>query len=476
LKRSFTKLVLLVGFSLMTFVPAFAQEDIVIDFVHIFAGEGDTRRDVLRGIADAFEAENPGITINLSAPSPDYIENFNRSLLDASQGNAPHVVQVEEGLTQLAIDSGFFLPIQDLASEEQLAQLEGILPVVRAYYEVSDVTWSVPWNSSNPVVYYNKTLTDLLGVEVPTDRPMTFAEVIEICERITSFSEAIKAVNPAFTACISFPVASWFAEQWVAMQNGLIANNDNGRSARATEMLYTSPEMLNVGAFYQELTEKGLFTYTGTPNNYNGEGALFGGGATVFHINSTAGITLFVDGFAGAGVNLGIAPLFVPNEEATNGVTVGGASVWVTAGKSEAETQAATDWVFFLTNAENDIRWHQGSGYFPNRAESIEYLSVGGLFVDADGAITSPDAEGAVEVSWFETLPFFRVALDQLQASQSNFATQGAVVGPSNEVRTILAEAFQSIIDGGISASEALEAAKTRSDAVLADYNATIGE
>lgn len=476
MKRSPFSFFLLVALSLVSLFPVTAQETVTIDFVHIFAGEGDTRRNVLRGIADAFEAQNPNVKINLVAPSPDYIENFNRALLDASQGNAPHVVQVEEGLTQLAIDSGFFLPIEDIASAEQLAQLEGILPVVRSYYEVGDKTWSVPWNSSNPVVYYNKTITDLLGVQLPEDRPATFEEILAACARIKGFEQAIKAVNPAFTACINFPLSSWFAEQWVAMQNGLLANNDNGRSARATEMFYTSPEMLKVAEFYQALAENGYFTYTGTPNNFNGEGALFGSGATVFHINSTAGITLFVQGFQAAGVKLGIAPLFIPSAEATNGVTIGGASVWVMAGKSEAETQAAVDWVFFLTQTENDIRWHQGSGYFPNREESIAYLNQGGLFVDAEGNITTPDAEGAVEVSWFETLPFFRVALDQLQASQNNVATQGAVIGPSAEVRGVLVEAFQSIVDNGTTPAEALAAAKTRADAILADYNATIGE
>lgn len=472
LKRSLVGLLL---FSLMSLVPVMAQEPIVIDFVHIFAGEADTRRDVLRGIADEFEAQNPGVTINLVAPSTDYIENFNRALLDASQGNAPDVVQVEEGLTQLAIDSGFFLAIEDLATPEQLAQLEGILPVVRQYYQVGDKTWSVPWNSSNPVVYYNKTITDLFGITFPTDRPATFEEILAACKTLTTAKAAIKIANPAFTSCANWPLASWFPEQWVAMQNGLVANNDNGRTARATEMNYNSPEMLEVAEFYQAMVSNGYYTYTGTPNDYNGEGALFGSGATAIHINSTAGITLFVQGFEAAGVKLGIMPLFTPTEADTNGVTMGGASVWVMAGKSEAETKAATDWVFFLTSPENDIRWHQGSGYFPNRADSIDYLTNGGLFVDANGALTTPDSAGATEVSWFGTFPFFRIAVDQLVNSVGNVANQGAVVGPSAEVRGVLVEALQSIVDSGISPQEALDAAKTRADAILNDYNATIG-
>ncbi len=474
MKNRVVKVLLLVGLSLLMLAPLQAQS-VTIDFVHIFGGEGDTRRDVILAIAADFEAQT-GIKVNVTSPATGYIDVFNSVLLAADQGNAPHVVQVEEGLTQLAADTGLFVPISDIATPEQMAQLEGILPVVRDYYNIGDVVWSVPWNSSNPVVYYNKLITDLLGLQIDTTKPMTFAQLLGYCEAIMSFKDAIKMANPAFTACINFPLASWFPEQWVAMQNGLVANNDNGRSGRATEMLYDTPEMLNVFNFLKELADKGYFTYTGRPNDYNGEGGLFGSGATVFHINSTAGITLFVAGFRNAGVPLGIAPLFIPSEDATNGVTVGGASLWVMGGKSEAETQAARDWVFFLTNTQNDIRWHQGSGYFPNRLESIEYLSKGGLFVDSEGNPTTPDAEGAREVSWFETYPFFYIAINQLLSSQNNVATQGAVVGPAAEVRQVLVEAMQSVIDAGVDPAEALKAATQRANAILKDYNDTIGE
>lgn len=453
-----------------------AQDQVVIQFVHIFGGDGDTRADVVRAIADDFEALNPGVRIEISSPSVDYIELFNRVLLNASQGNAPHIVQVEEGLTQLAADSGFFVPIESVASDEQLAELDEFLPVVRSYYNIGDITWSVPWNSSNPIVYYNKTITDLLGLQISATEPLTFDEVLEICRRIKAATPIIQAAIPGFQACINWPMTAWMPEQWMAMQDALVVLPDNGRTGRATSVNFTSPAMLRIVEWMKTMADEEYFTYTGAKASFNGEGALFGTGATLLHINSTAGITLFVAGFQNAGVNLGIAPLFVPGEDADNGVTMGGASVWLTAGHNDAETQAATDFIFFLTNAQNDIRWHQGSGYFPNRLSSIEALTTGGLFVDAEGNPTSPLAEGATEVSWFETFPFFRVAVDQLANSAGTLANQGAVIGPSAEVRDVLVEALQSVVDQGVDPAEALAAAQVRADAILAEYNAVVGE
>jgi len=498
--------------------PLAAQDTIEIEFVHIFGSEGDTRADVIREIADDFEAlpGNENIDIVIRSTSTDYTEVFNAALLAADQGNAPHIVQVEEGLTQLAADSGFFLPIGELASEEQLASVEGILPVVANYYRVGDTLWSMPWNSSNPVLYYNKTITDVLQIEISPTDPMTFSEFKAVCDQIQSVEMLIQAVNAGYTHCANWPMVSWFPEQWMAMQNAVVANNENGRDGRATEMFYTSPEMQQIVEWWAEMTADGHFTYTGAQGDYNGEGALFGTGATTFHINSTAGITLFVAGFAGAGAELGIAPLPVPDEEADNGVTMGGASLWVTAGHSDEETQVAVDFIFYLTNAENDQRWHQGSGYFPVREASIEALTEGGLWATPDGipyledgsvatvpeevpvelvwlqslaqgqlalGVDGPPADDAQPVSWFGTFPFFRIAVDQLANSNNNVATQGAIIGPSTEVRTALTDAIQSVVNSilnedasPVSVTDALEAAKTRADAALAAYNAVIGE
>lgn len=421
-----------------------AQENIEITFVHIFGGEQDTRGEAVQAIADAFMAENPGITVTVTSTSTDYTELFNSALLAAEQGSAPHIVQVEEGLTQLAADSGVFTPISDLASEEQLASLDDVLPVVRNYYSIGDVTWSVPWNSSNPLLYYNRNMFEAAGLD-PDVAPTTFEELTAACDAIMAIAEEL-----GITRCINFPMVSWFPEQWVAMQNGLLANNDNGRSARATEMLYDGPELLNVLTWWKDLADKGYFAYSGTANDYNGEGIAFLSKQSAITINSTAGLTLFQTFSKAQGFGLGVARLPIPDATATNGGTVGGASVWITNGHPDAEMQAAVDFVFFLTNTENDIAWHKASGYFPNRQSSIEQLT----------------AEG-----WFDENPFYKIALDQLADAEGNVANQGAIVGPSAEVRGMLIEAFQSVVDGGEDPAEALAAAKTRADATLADYN-----
>jgi sn-glycerol 3-phosphate transport system substrate-binding protein len=427
--------------ALMPLLITIAQDEPVeITFTHIF---DDDRQLVIQAIADAFMAQHPNVTITLRANADGYDTIFNNALLAAEQGDAPNILQVEEGFTQLAVDSGYFVAVSDVATEEQLTTLDDILPSIKNFYSIGDTVWSLPWNSSNPVFYYNKTMFEEAGLD-PDTPPHTFQDVLTACETLMN-SELDLA------GCINFPMVTWFAEQWVAMQNGLIVNNNNGRDARATETLFDNPEMLNVLSWWNELADRGYYFYSGTPNDYNGEGIAFLSQQSAMTINSTAGLTLMMNFSTAQNFELGVAPLPLPDETATNGVTVGGASVWLLADQSPEELQAANDFIFFLTNTDNDILWHQGTGYVPNRFSSIESLTSAG---------------------WFDENPFFSIAVNQLAESQNNPATAGYVVGPSAEVRGYLIDAFQSVIDGGADPIEALQVAKERADAELQDYNA----
>jgi sn-glycerol 3-phosphate transport system substrate-binding protein len=428
----------------ITQAPAQAQDPVEIKFVHIFSDQQDFRSEVVLQIAQEFMAQNPNVTVTVEAPTSDYEELFNSALLAAEQGNAPHVVQVEESLTQLAVDSQLFVPISQVASEEQLADLEDYLPQVKAFFSVGEELWGLPWNTSTPLLYYNKNLFEAAGLD-PNAPPTTFDEVLATCAAFQA------AQLEGLDACMNWPLASWFPEQWMAMQNAVLVNNDNGRSARASEVLFTAPEMLNVLTWWQTMSDNDYYTYSGTPNDYNGDAIIFLGQSTAMHINSTAGVTLLKSFSAAQGFELGIAPLPLPSPEATNGLTVGGASLFISAGYSEAETQAAIDFAFFLTNTQNGATWHQGTGYFPNRQSTLDLLN---------------------EEGWFEANPDFAIGLQQVLDGQQNVATAGMVLGPAQQVRGFLIEAIQSVVDQGADPLEALEAAKGRADQALADYNA----
>jgi sn-glycerol 3-phosphate transport system substrate-binding protein len=445
LRKLFLILGLLVMIAALVPVTGAQNEQVEIVFSHIFSDEQDVRGAVVVALVEQFMAEHPNVTVTLQSNTSDYRELFNNAMLAAEQGNAPHVVQVDESISQLARDSQMFIPISDLASEEQLADIQAnFLPQILAFYTVDDKLWSIPWNTSNPLLYYNKDIFRAAGLD-PEKPPRTFDEVMAACQTI--LAAQVEGVD----ACINFPLTSWFPEQWLAMQNVPVLNNDNGRSGRATESLMDSPELVSIVQWWKEMADKGYYIYSGVTVDYNGEAIIFLGKSTAMHINSTAGLTNFLFFAEAQKFELGVAPLIIPNENATNGVTVGGASLFISAGYSEAETRAAADFALFLGSKQANVDWHKGTGYIPNRLDSIAQL----------------ESEG-----WFEENPFFRIGLQQLLDSTPSPATAGMVLGPATEVRTFMEDAIQSVIDQGEDPAEALAAAKSRADATIQDYNA----
>jgi len=149
-----------------------------------------------------------------------------------------------------------------------------------------------------------------------------------------------------------------------------------------------------------------------------------------------------------------VAPFPKPYADATNGITAGGAAVWVMAGHPDAETQAAVDFIFYLINTENIKTWHRASGYFPIRQSAIDEL----------------EAEG-----WFEENSAYFIPLQQLLDSTPNPANAGARLGAASQVRTTVIEAVLSVIDNDEDPAAALAAAQDRANKAIADYNSVIG-
>src|SRR5690606_33714210 len=105
------------------------------------------------------------------------------ALRAAEQGNAPHVIQVEDSLTQIAIDSQYFVKIGDYASEEQLATIPDIIAPMRNFYNLDAEIWGLPWNASNPVMFINPAMFEAAGLD-PASPPQTFEEITAACAAI----------------------------------------------------------------------------------------------------------------------------------------------------------------------------------------------------------------------------------------------------------------------------------------------------
>ncbi|WP_456445773.1 ABC transporter substrate-binding protein [Deinococcota bacterium DY0809b] len=418
---------------------AFAAEKVQITFWHAFGGG---RTAFIQRAVEDFNYTHPGIEVKVEYKG-SYRDTLNAAILAAKQGNAPHIVQIFEVGSQLALDSGIFVPIENYVPADLKFQLDDYIKPVANYYRIGGKFNSIPWNSSNPILYYNKDIFKKAGLD-PENPPKTFNEVAQACEKIIASKAAPK--------CITWPLHSWFVEQWIAEQGALLANNENGRAARATNVYIDSEAMKRIMKWWKGLYDKGYYTYTGKPEDWDGANQLFVSQQAAMEITSTSDVTFMQNASFENGFELGTGFLPVPDGVERNGTVVGGASLWLTKGHPQEEQEAALTFLLWFTNTENMVRWHKGTGYFPVLNTSVKVLEW---------------------QNWFERNPAYRAAFDQLLQSKANRATQGALIGPFPEIRTIIENMVQEIFQGK-DIAKALSEADAQADQALKRYNASV--
>jgi len=411
----------------------------VVNFWHAFGGG---RKLLIQRMVDDYNYTHPGTYVHVENKG-SYRDTLNAAILAAQQGNPPHLVQIFEVGSQLALDSGIFVPFSDLAKPEEYHP-DDLISGVANYYKFNGKFYSMPWNSSNPILYYNKDIFRKAGLD-PEKPPQTFEDMLNVCDKIVS--------SGAAKNCISWPLHGWFFEQWMANMGAELANNGNGRDARATEVNLTSDAAKTIVKWWKEMYDKGYYAYSGKLEDWDGSDAIFVSGQAAMEITSTSDVTNRQRDAKENGFELGTSYLPYPANSVRQGVIVGGASIWLTKGHPQKEMDAAKDFVIWFTNIENAVRWHKATGYFPIRKNSVTVLK---------------------EEDWFTRNPAYKAAFDQLLETKPTKATQGAVIGAFPQVRTIIEQSIEKVLAGKASVDDALATAKKQADKAISDYNKSV--
>jgi sn-glycerol 3-phosphate transport system substrate-binding protein len=421
-----------VGLSLLSLSAAQTQTT-TVDFWHTF---GDAKRsDWIAARATEYNKAHPGVQV-VPLFRGDSNETLQSSILAGRQGKPPALVQVDGVSSQLALDSGAF---QSVSAIKPVDFSDYLKPVI-SYYTIGGKVNSIPFNSSSPVLYFNKTLMAKAGLD-PKNPPTTFGSVLNACAKFDAAKLGAK--------CMALTPFSWLFEQWMSQQSAELLNNGNGRQGRATANNINSAAGKKIFQFYKDLQDKGYLTNTGKLADTVGTNAIFGGQKALMTINSTAGLGNILDMAKQSGFDLGVGVLPIPDGSKRNGVVIGGASLWVTKAITQPQAEAALDFALFLTDTKNMADWHKLTGYYPVRQSSVDLLRKQG---------------------WFSNSPLQIVAFYQLQKTVPNTANAGHLSGATIQMRNAIEQGIQKVTGG----QDVVATAAATSDAVnsaLTEYN-----
>ncbi|EMA46588.1 ABC transporter substrate-binding protein [Halobiforma nitratireducens] len=376
-----------------------------------------------------FNRSREDITVRLTGYDDGYDQVFTetRGAVTEDEGDPPEVAMFAEIGTRQAIDSGQFVPMEDVVPD---LPTDDFIDPILDYYRVDGTLHSMPFNPSHAFMMINRDAFEAADLN-PDDPPRSFEGVADAAEAMVEAD----AVDHGVTC----PNISWFIEQWFAAQNAELVNNENGRAGPPTESNLTSDAAATIYEWWHDLDERGVF-HVGD-GWFESEDAFANGTAGIL-LYSTASIsTLLERATQEGGFEADAAYFPAPGGDQT-GLAIGGASLWVPEAIDDDRQSAAAEFLTWLTDPTQQSRWHRETGYFPVREESVDEL----------------EQEG-----WFDANPDYRVVFDQLTGSASTTATQGAMIGPFPEVRTEI-EGIWTDIEDGTSVQDALADGKERVD------------
>lgn len=156
----------------------FAEDPVELNV--IAAQYGTQTQDWWAGFVEDFNADNPGINLNVEVVSWNDIYTVVNTRLQ--NNDAPDILNIDVFADYQADD--LLLPAQDYVSEETYAKMyESFL----GQSEVDGTVWAVPDLASARAMYVNTDILEAAGAEIPT----TWDELKAACEKIKEYDPEI---------------------------------------------------------------------------------------------------------------------------------------------------------------------------------------------------------------------------------------------------------------------------------------------
>jgi len=420
-----------------------------ITFWHAMNG---ANQEALKSLTDRFNSSQSEVQVELQYQGT-YEDSLRKLLASRAGGDVPALIQLHDVSTQLLVDSGMVTPVQGFIDRENY-DLSDFVQRTVDYYTVDGKLQGMPFNISNPILFYNKVHFREVGLD-PEKPPQTLAELTEDCKKLTIRNES----GTPTRYCIVLPIDPWYIEQLLAMGGDFYVNNGNGRDARATEAAFSEARGKEIFQWWGDLMRNGDGQNVGRNPTGDQHFLALGAGQASMTIGTSAALRTIFDVLEAPGsvqladVELGTAPL--PGfADGTGGSLVGGGALWILNQRPKEEQEAAWKYIKYLVEPQQQADWFSGSGYFPMR-------------------ISAYDLPAAKEV--VAKYPAFRTAVDPFLATASTRATQGALLGNFVEVREIVQKALEEMIIKGKDPSQALDGAAADVTQAIQDYNRRIG-
>ena len=420
--------------------PAAAQVE--VQWWHAMTGANN---DVVVKLAEDFNATQKDYKV-VPVYKGSYADTMNAGIAAFRAGGAPHIMQVfEVGTATMMSAAGAIKPVHVLMKEAgETFDPAAYLPTITGYYSTTKGEMlSFPFNSSSTVMWYNKDSFKKAGLD-PEQPPKTWGQVFEAAKKLKANGHPNCGFSNAWVTWVNL-------EQLSAWHNVPLASKANGMDGFDTELKFNTPFHVKHLESLVELQKDKTYDYSGRTNA--GEGRFTSGECPIFLTSSA----FFGNVRTNAKFDFGNAPMpYYPEiDGAPQNSIIGGASLWVMAGKKPEDYKGVAKFFAFLSDTDRQVGLHTQSGYLPITKAAYEKVKASGFYKDK---------------------PYLETPLIELTNKAPTENSRGLRLGNMVQLRDMWAEEIESALAGKKPAKQALDDAVTRGNAVLRQFEKTVAK
>lgn len=373
-----------------------------------------------------FNKSHPDISV-----TPVYAGSYNETQAKAvaayKAGTPPDVaVLLSTALYQLK-DLDVIQPLDSYVSGDSDGQayMSDFFPGLLMNAKDGNTLWSIPFQRSTPVLYYNKDAFTKAGLD-PNQPPKTWDELVADAKKLT-----VKDSNGNVTQWgIEVPTYYWDIQGLILESGGDLANADG------TKVNFNSPTTIDVLKWLVGLQQQGVMPKAAMPWANMSADFTSGRAAMIFH--STGSLVGFK-----SGTNFGLGVAFMPANK-SYGVPTGGGDLYMFKGIPADHQKAAWTFIRWMTDPAQAARWSIGSGYIAVRQSAWDLPEM------KDYVAKTPEAV---------------VGRDQLQYASKEFATHQLT-----QLWKIMDDNFSAVMTGTMTPEAAMQKAQQQADTELQPF------
>ncbi|MFB2531522.1 sn-glycerol-3-phosphate ABC transporter substrate-binding protein UgpB [Paracoccus sp. p4-l81] len=422
-------------------MAAAAQARTEIQWWHAMGGElGAKLEDIVKG----FNESQDDFTV-VPSYKGTYPETMTAAISAFRAKQQPAIVQVfEVGTGTMMAAKGAVKPVYQLMQEagEGFDQA-AFLPAVVGYYTDTDGNMlSMPFNSSTPILYYNKTVFEKAGLD-PATPPKTWAEVEAFSKKIMDSGAAKCGFTTGWVSWIQ-------TENLSAWHNQPIGTEQNGFGGTAARLTLNGPVQVKHWDNLKKWADAGIFKYGG-PTGGDNAPPMFYSQECAMIMNSSASRAGVIANAKDFDLGFGMLPYYDDVDGAPQNSIIGGATLWVLEGRPAEEYAGVAKFFHYLSSPEVQAKWHQDTGYLPITQAAYDLTKSQGYYDANPGAETS---------------------LNQITLNAPTENSKGLRFGSYVQIRGIIDEEFEQLLAGSKTAQQALDGVVERGNKLLDDFQA----